>query len=332
MSEWPPYDAFLLLSFGGPEGPDDVMPFLERVTGGRVPASRLATVAEHYHHFGGRSPINDQNRALLAAVQAELVGAGLDLRCYWANRNWHPLLADTLLRMRDDGVRRALCFVTSAYASHSGCRQYLDAIVTARAELGEGAPGVEKLRAFFDHPGFVGPLAARLGRALAQVGPEAPIAFTAHSVPAAWAETSDYVRQLRATAGLVAARADPAASHPWDLVFQSRSGPPSQEWLEPDIGAHLSVLAAAGAAEVVVDPIGFVSDHLEVVWDLDTEAAAHADRLGVRMVRADTVGTDPAFVAMVRELVQERISGAPARALSPLGPHHTHCPAGCCPR
>ncbi len=308
------------------------MPFLERVTGGRVPPARLSAVAEHYHHFGGRSPINDQNRALLTAIQTELGRSRLDLRCYWANRNWHPLLADTLARMRDDGVRRALCFVTSAYASHSGCRQYLDAIVTARAEVGQGAPGVEKLRAFFDHPGFIEPLATRLGHALAQVHPSAPVAFTAHSVPAVWAETSDYLRQLRVTAGLVSDRADTAASHPWQLVFQSRSGPPGQPWLEPDINTHLSALAAAGTTEVVVGPIGFVSDHMEVVWDLDTEAAAHAAGLGLRMVRAETVGTDPDFVSMVRELVEERMSGAPARALSPLGPHHTPCPAGCCPR
>ena len=339
------YDAVLLVSFGGPEGPDDVVPFLENVTRGRgIPRDRLEQVGAHYALFGGVSPINAQNRALLDALRAELADAGVDLPVYWGNRNWDPYLADTLRDMRDAGVRRALAFVTSAYSSYSGCRQYRENLAAARAEV-DGAPEIDKVRHYFDHPGFVEPFVDATLSALASlpdaVQPGARLVFTTHSIPVAAADSSGpdggaYVAQHRAVAGLVAGRVAEATGvdRPWDLVFQSRSGPPTQAWLEPDISDHLEALATEGAPGVVVVPIGFVSDHMEVVYDLDTVAAADAERLGLPMARAATPGTDPRFVAMVCELVQERLADRPAaerRALSPLGPWRDVCSAGCCP-
>ncbi|CAN5457590.1 ferrochelatase [soil metagenome] len=328
------YDALLLVSFGGPEGPEDVLPFLERVTAGRgVPRERLEAVAEHYHHVGGVSPINGQNRALLDALRTELAEHGPDLPLYWGNRNWHPLLADTLRQMRDDGLRCALAFVTSAFASWSGCRQYLDELDRARDEVGPGAPEVHKLRLFSNHPGFIEPMAANVRTALAELpagGAGATVMFTAHSVPLAMAEASDYVAQLADACGLVAER---AGAPRWQLAFQSRSGPPSVSWLEPDIADALTDLHAEGVGAVVVAPIGFVSDHMEVVWDLDVEASEVADRLGLPMARAATVGTDPAFVSMVRSLVLERTAaeGTPVRmALGGRGPSPDRCSPGCC--
>ncbi|HEX5741434.1 MAG TPA: ferrochelatase, partial [Pilimelia sp.] len=302
------YDAFLLLSFGGPEGPADVLPFLRNVVRGRgVPEERLAAVAAHYHHFGGVSPINDQCRALLRAVAQEFAAHGVDLPCYWGNRNWHPMLADTLARMRDDGVRRAVAFVTSAYGGYSGCRQYREDIAAARSAVGAGAPAIDKIRHFGDHPGFVAPHADAVRAALATLTPAARattrLVFTAHSVPAAAAATAGptgglYEAQLRRTAALVAA--DAAPDLPYDLVWQSRSGPPQVPWLEPDVNDHLAALAGAGVTAVVASPIGFVSDHLEILWDLDTEAAATARALGLSWARAATPGTDPRFVTMIR--------------------------------
>jgi protoporphyrin/coproporphyrin ferrochelatase len=339
------YDALLLLSFGGPEGPADVMPFLRNVVRGRdVPDERLAAVAEHYRHFGGVSPINAQNRALLAAIRTELAAHGPDLPVYWGNRNWHPLAEDTVARMRDDGVRRALAFVTSAYSSWSGCRQYQDDLERARAAAGPDAPAIDKIRHYFDHPGFVEPnvdaLRAALGELPVDLRDEARLLFTAHSIPVAMDRASGpdadrgrghlYSTQLRTAARLVAeAVRGPGAA--FDLVWQSRSGPPRVPWLEPDVNDHLAALAAAGARAAVACPIGFVSDHVEVLWDLDEEAAATAEKVGLPFARASTVGTDPRFVAMVRELVLERLDPAtPRRALSPLGPAHDRCPAGCC--
>jgi protoporphyrin/coproporphyrin ferrochelatase len=319
------YDAFLLLSFGGPEGPDDVMPFLENVTRGRgVPRERLLAVAEHYRHFGGVSPINDQNRALLDAVAPHL-----DLPVYWGNRNWHPFLADTLRRMRDDGVRKAIGLATSAYSSYSACRQYWEDIDRARAEVGEGAPEVDKIRHFHDHPGFVEPF---VDGVRAVWTPGARLVFTAHSIPTSMAESSGpqghrYTAQLRETAGLVAAGAGVAE---WDLVWQSRSGPPHVPWLEPDINDHLETLAAGGVSAVVAAPIGFVSDHLEVIWDLDNEAAETAEKLGLRWDRVPTPGTDPRFVRMIAELVAERTDGVPRRRCGTL-PVWDVCQPGCCP-
>ena len=329
-----PYDALLLLSFGGPEGPDDVLPFLENVLRGRnVPKERMLEVAAHYDHFGGVSPIGAQCRALVSALREELVRHGLRLPVYWGNRHWHPMLADTLRRMADDGVRRSLAFVTSAYGSNSGCRQYLDDIARARAEVGARAPEVDKLRLFYNHPGFVEPLVEQVAAAFDRVSEPrrdaARLVFTAHSIPRAFAATCDYEAQLRETASLVAL---PLGRREWSLVYQSRSGPPSQPWLDPDIVDHLRALASRGAKDVVVAPIGFTSDHMEVLYDLDLEAKSRAMELGLNMVRAGTVGTHPRFVRMIRELVQERLSDAPVRLhLGTRGPAPDACPPGCCP-
>lgn len=319
------YDAFLLVSFGGPERPEDVLPFLQNVTRGRrVPPHRLAEVAEHYHQFGGVSPINEQCRALLAALRTEFADHDLPLHTYWGNRNWHPMLADTLAGMRDDGVTRALAFVTSPFGSYSSCRQYLDDLAAARAAVGPRAPVVHKLRHYHDHPGFVGPHADGVREALSRLEP-APrertrLVFTAHSIPAqmaAWSgpDGGRYQAQLAETAALVAAAAAPDLD--WDLVWQSRSGPEHVAWLEPDINDHLAALAVDGVSAVVVSPIGFVSDHLEVLWDLDTEAAATAKRLGLAFARAGTPGADPQFVVLVRDLVTERLA---AEEVAPGGP------------
>jgi ferrochelatase len=332
------YDAFVLLSFGGPEKPDDVMPFLRNVVRGRgVPEERLAAVAEHYLHFGGVSPINQQCRDLLAAVDADFAANGIDLPTYWGNRNWHPMLEDTVARMRDDGVTHALGFATSAYGGYSSCTQYWEDIARARAKVGPGAPVISKLRQFHDHPGFVEPHASAVRDAVDGLDPSrrrtTRLIFTAHSIPVSMADAAGpeggrYTAQLSETAGLVGAAA--ADDLPWDLVWQSRSGPPQVPWLEPDINDHLEVIAKEGVTDVVVSPIGFVSDHLEVLWDLDNEAAETAGRLGLGYTRAATPGTDPRFVAMISELVQERTAGRPRRRLGTL-PIWDDCPGGCCP-
>jgi ferrochelatase len=336
----PAYDAFLLVSFGGPEGPDDVMPFLENVTRGRgVPPERLAGVAEHYYAFGGVSPINQQCRDLLAAVRADLAAGGLSLPVYWGNRNWTPYLADTVRAMAADGVRRAVAFVTSAYSSYSGCRQYLDDIERARAAVGPGAPEIDKIRRYFNHPGFIEPFAGSAADALATLPPDlrddAHLVFTAHSVPAAMAEASGpgggwrYVAELTEAARLIAERTC-GGRHPWTLAYQSRSGPPSQAWLEPDVRDHIGELAKSGARAVVVIPVGFVSDHMEVRHDLDIEAAQTAESLGLAFARAATPGAHPRFASMVTELVRERLTGVPGAALGRLGVPDQDCPADCC--
>jgi ferrochelatase len=328
-----PYDALLVVSFGGPEAPDEVMPFLENVLRGRnVPRERMLQVAHHYELFGGVSPINGQNRALIAALKKELDASGLNLPIYWGNRNWHPLLADTLREMRQDGIRRALAFVTSAYSSYSGCRQYREDIERARESVGIGAPPVEKLRAFYNHPGFVGPNVENLRIALARIPYErrraARVAFTAHSIPLSMASNCDYQAQLLETCRLVAEGAGHAH---WQLVFQSRSGSPMQPWLEPDICDHLRELKSAGATDAVVAPVGFISDHMEVLYDLDTEAQQVAQEIGINMIRAATVGTHPTFVGMIRELITERMTTNPVRlALGTRGASHDTCPADCC--
>jgi protoporphyrin/coproporphyrin ferrochelatase len=342
------YDAFVLISFGGPEHPDEVLPFLQNVTRGRgVPPERLAEVAEHYQRFGGISPINEQNRQLLAAIRTDFTGQGIDLPVYWGNRNWRPMLADTVAQMRDHGIRRAIGFVTSAYGSYSSCRQYLGDIVSARAAVGPRAPIIDKIRHFHDHPGFVDPHADAVRSALDSLDPAqlatTRLIFTAHSIPTSMATQSGpngglYEAQLRETAQLVARRAiagrDAALGGPdpgWDLVWQSRSGSPHVPWLEPDVNEHLRTLAKEGVTQVVVSPIGFVSDHLEVLWDLDEEAAATARMLGLGFARAGTPGTDPRFVAMVRELVLERTApGADRRRLGTLE-HWDVCASHCCP-
>lgn len=328
------YDAVLIVSFGGPDRREDVVPFLENVLRGRnVPRERMLEVAEHYYHFGGRSPINDQNRALIAALREELDAHGLRLPVYWGNRNWHPLLADTLRQMRDDGVRRALAFFTSAFSSYSGCRQYRENIAAAQAEVGEGAPEVDRLRVFYNHPGYIEPVAERVAAALTELPAErragALLLFTAHSIPLAMAATSRYEAQLQEACRLVSEATGHAR---WQLVYQSRSGPPTQPWLEPDIVDVLRSLGAAGEVrDVVVMPIGFISDHMEVLYDLDTEARQAAEESGLGFVRAGTVGTHPRFVQMIRELIVERLDpSAPRLALGTEGPSHDVCPPDCC--
>jgi protoporphyrin/coproporphyrin ferrochelatase len=323
-------EALLVLSFGGPEGPDDVMPFLENVTRGRgIPRERLEAVAEHYHHFGGVSPINEQNRALIAAVEKELAAGGIDLPVYWGNRNWAPYVEDAWRQMADDGIEHVYVFATSAYASFSGCRQYHEDIARARVTLG-GGPTAEKLPHYFDAPGFVQANADALRAALeslpADVRGTARLVATAHSIPDSMAAVAGpdghaYEAELTAAAERVVAEAAPGRG--FDLVWQSRSGPPSVPWLEPDVNDHLRALAAAGETAVVVFPVGFISDHLEVIWDLDNEAKETAAELGLTFARAGTAGTHPAFVASIRELLEERRAGGLPR----LG---TNCPASCC--
>lgn len=328
-----PYDAILVVSFGGPEGMDEVMPFLENVLRGRnVPRERMLEVAEHYYHFGGISPINGQNRALIAALDAELKAHGIDLPIYWGNRNWHPMLAETLRQMGRDGVKHALAFFTSAYSSYSGCRQYREDIARAQAEAGEGAPQVSVLRKFYNHPGFVQPMIENTRTALHQIPAErretARIAFTAHSIPLSMAKNSQYEAQLQETARLIAEGLNRTE---WALVYQSRSGSPHQPWLEPDIGDHLRGLHAEGVQDVVVVPIGFISDHMEVLFDLDTEATEIAAELGMTLIRAATVGTDPDFIAMIRTLIVERMTGNPDKLfLGERGASHDVCPVNCC--
>ncbi|MCX5150053.1 ferrochelatase [Streptomyces sp. NBC_00320] len=355
-----PYDALLLLSFGGPEGPDDVVPFLENVTRGRgIPRERLKEVGQHYFGFGGISPINGQNRELLDALRKDFADHGLDLPVYWGNRNWAPYLTDVLREMAADGRRRIAVLATSAYASYSGCRQYRENLADALATLAEEGvaelPKVDKLRHYFNHPGFVQPMIDGVLAALESLPQEvragAHLAFTTHSIPTAAADTSGpveehtadgaggaYVKQHLDVAQLIAdaVRAETGAELPWELVYQSRSGAPHIPWLEPDICDHLEALHGAGAPAVVMVPIGFVSDHMEVLYDLDTEATAKAAELGLPVARSATVGADPRFAAAVRELVLERAAaerGEPAErcALGLLGPSHDLCAVGCCP-
>jgi protoporphyrin/coproporphyrin ferrochelatase len=323
-------DAVLVLSFGGPEGMDDVRPFLRNVLRGRpVPPERIEEVARHYERFGGVSPLNGQNRALVAALRARLAAAGPDLPVYWGNRNWGPYLGDTLRDMAKDGVRRALGFVTSAFSSYSGCRQYLEDVERARAEVGPEAPEVSKLRAFYNHPRFLAANADPVRAALATLGAHARLVFTAHSIPAGMARGCAYEAQLREAAALVARD---AGHERWELAFQSRSGPPSQPWLEPDIGDSLARIAAEGARDVVVCPLGFVSDHMEVVFDLDTEAQARARELGLRMVRTPTASNHPAYIEMLHELIVERLEGAVRATASGSPALPDACAPGCCPR
>ena len=328
-------EALLLLSFGGPEGHDDVLPFLENVTRGRgIPRERLEEVAEHYHHFGGVSPINDQNEKLIAALQEELTAAGIDLPVYWGNRNWAPYVEDTWAQMADDGIEHVYVLATSAYASFSGCRQYHEDVARARAATTSptrpGGPTAEKLPHYYDTPGFVQANADALAAALVTLPAElrdgARLIATAHSIPDSMAAVAGpdghaYEAELMAAADRVVAQVSPG--RPFDLVWQSRSGPPSVPWLEPDVNDHLRALAQTGERAVVLFPVGFVSDHLEVIWDLDNEAKKTAEEVGLAFARAATAGTHPAFVESLRGLVEERRAGGLPR----LG---TVCPASCC--
>jgi ferrochelatase len=327
------YDAVLLVSFGGPEGMDDVIPFLENVLRGRnVPRERLLQVAKHYEFFGGVSPINEQNRQLIAALKKELERKGPALPIYFGNRNWHPLLPDTLRQMRDDGIQNALAFVTSAYSSYSSCRQYLENIAEARSIVGNEAPRVEKIRAFYNHPLFIEANAAQIQKALAKIHEpargRAKLVFTAHSIPVSMEKNCDYEAQLGETSRLIA---NALGIKQWRLVFQSRSGSPAQPWLGPDICDYLRELHVEGITDVVVAPIGFVSDHMEIIYDLDTEAMALCRELGLNMFRAATAGTHPAFVEMVRELILERIDPqTPRRFLGTMGTRNDTCHLDCC--
>jgi ferrochelatase len=340
-----PFSAFLLVSFGGPEGPDDVMPFLENVTRGKdVPPERLAEVAEHYHRFGGVSPINGNCRELLGALEADFAVNGIDLPIYWGTRNWKPSLRDAVQQITDDGHRRVLVFLTSAYASYPGCRQYREDVFTAQADLSK-PPVFARIRHYFNHPGFINPMVTNTVAALDQLPEEAragaTILFSTHSIPMAMAHSSGpegglYVRQHEEVARLVAegVAAATGTTYPWELVYQSRSGPPRVPWLEPDISDRLPALREAGTPAVVVVPIGFTSDHMEVVYDLDVEAREQADELGLAFARAATVGSAPEFVAAIRELVLERANSVlpdQRAALGELGTSWDLCPAGCCP-
>ncbi len=329
------YDAILFTSFGGPEKREDVIPFLENVLRGKpVPRERMLEVAEHYYHFEGRSPINEQNRQLIAALEAELAAHGPHIPIYWGNRNWHPMLADTFRQMQADGVRRALAFVTSAFSSYSGCRQYREDIARAKEETGYNELEVDKIRVFFNHPGFIEPTIENVRRAIESFPSDrregVDLVFTAHSVPLSMATTSKYVTQLEEACRLVR---EGVGKPEAKLVWQSRSGPPSQPWLEPDIGDYLRELKAAGSTHVVISPIGFISDHMEVLFDLDTEAKEICDEIGLEMVRAATVGVHPKFVAMIRELILERVEErTERRALGLMPPNHDVCPDNCCPK
>jgi ferrochelatase len=329
------YDALIVVSFGGPESRDEVIPFLENVLRGRnVPRERMLAVAEHYYHFDGKSPINQQTRDLIAALESELAVHGPKLPVYWGNRNWHPMLADTLRQMKQDGIRNALAFVTSAYSSYSGCRQYRENIAEAQKAVGEGAPQVDKLRVFFNHPGFIEANEDRVRDALREV-PEnlrqdAQVVYTAHSIPQSMANSSDYVRQLEEVRNLVSARLRVTNDA---LVYQSRSGAPGQPWLEPDVLDHLRDVKTRNlSSAALLAPIGFISDHMEVLYDLDVEARTLCDSLSLPMTRAKTVGVHPKFIAMIRELILERTNPeSERRALGPLGPRTDICAENCCP-
>ena len=329
------YDAILVVSFGGPESHADVIPFLENVLRGRnVPRERMMEVAEHYYHFDGKSPINQQTRELISAIETELALHGPKLPVYWGNRNWHPMLTDTVRKMQKDGIRHALAFVTSAYSSYSGCRQYREDILRAQSEVGPDAPQIDKLRAFFNHPGFIEANTQRLRAAIHEVPADARqnihVVYTAHSIPMSMANTSDYVRQLEEVRKLVSAAAGIASDA---LVYQSRSGAPGQAWLEPDILDYLREVKARNlASAVVVGPISFISDHMEVLYDLDLEARHVCEGLGLPMVRAKTVGIHPKFIAMIRELILERKDpSVERRAMGSLGPRADVCVDDCCP-
>ena len=319
------FDAVLLLSFGGPEAPEQVMPFLENVTRGRgIPRERLAAVAEHYLHFGGVSPINGINRELIGQLEAELEDRGLGLPVYFGNRNWAPYVEDTVVAMRDNGIRRAAVFTTSAWGGYSSCTQYNEDIARGRAAAGDGAPELVKLRQYFDHPLFVEMFAEAIRDAAqslpAELRDDARLVFTAHSIPSAARSRCGadlYARQVGYASRIVAGEAGYAD---YDQVWQSRSGPPQVPWLEPDVAEHLSALANAGTRALIVCPIGFVADHIEVVWDLDSELRQQADDCGIALVRAATPNADRRFARLAVDLVDElKQNRAPLRFEGSVG-------------
>ncbi|MEZ6033783.1 MAG: ferrochelatase [Planctomycetaceae bacterium] len=330
-----PYDAILVLSFGGPEKREDVIPFLENVLRGKpVPRERLLEVAEHYYHFDGISPINEQCRTLIAALRTELDAHDIQLPVYWGNRNWEPYLNESVIRMKRDGVKRALTYVTSGFSCYSGCRQYRENIAAALAQPEAAGLQIDKLRVFYNHPDFIAVVAEQVKMALQQFAADSRdavhIAFTAHSIPRSMADTSDYEKQLREACRLVTESLQLEPSR-WKLVYQSRSGRPQDPWLEPDIIDHLRDCKAAGINQVVISPIGFLSDHMEVMYDLDDEAQRFCQGAGVSMFRAGTPGSHPQFVSMIRKLIQERIHGTARECVGLFAPNHDICPADCCP-
>lgn len=328
-----PYDALIVVSFGGPDGNDDVIPFLENVLRGKpVPRSRMLEVAEHYYHFGGKSPINEQNLALIEALKGELGRRGIPLPIYFGNRNWKPYLKDALQQMKEDGVKRALAFFTSGFSSYSGCRQYRENIVQAQADVGPGAPTVDLLRKFYNHPGFIDAMAELTTLTLETLPNGArehnKVLFVAHSIPQSMADHSRYESQLAESSHLIA---EQAGVSDWQLVYQSRSGSPQQAWLEPDVCDRIGEIAGVGYQAVTVVPVGFISDHMEVLFDLDHEASETAQGLGLQMARVPTVGTHPKFVSMIGELVAERLGlQTERRAVGSFPPSYDVCPANCC--
>jgi ferrochelatase len=328
-----PYDALLLVSFGGPEGQDEVLPFLENVLRGKnVPRERMLEVSEHYKHFGGVSPINGQNRELIAAIRQELADHQIDLPVYWGNRNWHPLIPDTLRQMRDDGIKNSLAFFTSMFSCYSGCRQYRENIAEAQAGIGPDAPEVHKLRMAFNHPLYIEASVGQVEDAVRQISDDLRaqmrFVFTAHSIPMSMAEGSKYSTQLAETCRLIM---ETIGDYPWELVYQSRSGPPMQSWLEPDVCDYIRELKKeTDVTDLVLMPVGFVSDHMEILFDLDTEAREVCDELGITMIRARSVGTHPSFIAMIRELILERVEGAEKRAIGNMPANWDVCPQDCC--
>jgi len=330
-----PYDALLVLSFGGPEKLDDVIPFLENVLRGRnVPRERMLEVAEHYYHFGGKSPINDQNRALITALETELTAHKIDLPIYWGNRNWHPLLTDTVKQMYEDGHRKILVFVTSIFSSYSGCRQYREDIQRSLQELNlREEMSLDKIRTFYNHPDFIETMADRVRDAMSELPAEGSdqrkVLYTAHSIPNAMAANCAYEKQLQESSRLIS---ETIGINDWSLVYQSRSGPPQQPWLEPDVCDAIEKIADQNSArQVVVVPVGFVSDHMEVIYDLDDEAAKLAQEVGITMARAKTAGVHPQFVSMIRKLIEERLGIASEKeAIGNFGPSHDVCPIDCC--
>ncbi len=330
------YDAILVLSFGGPEKMDDVIPFLENVLRGRnVPRERMLEVAHHYEQFDGVSPINQQNRELIDALTVELQRAGINLPIYWGNRNWHPMLNETVHQMKADGIKKALTYVTSGYSCYSGCRQYRENIIAAREHIGPDAPTLDKIRVFYNHPDFIAANVEHIQAAINQLPNDlqsnCQIAFTAHSIPDSMASISDYVKQLSETARLIAEQLELPSTR-YQLVYQSRSGRPQDPWLEPDILDHINSLHAQSINALVIAPIGFLSDHMEVLFDLDVEAKNLCDDLHIPMARSKTVGNHPFFISMIRELIEERLGvREQKRAIGQFGPNHDVCPMNCCP-
>lgn len=330
------YDAILLVSFGGPEGRDDVIPFLENVLRGKpVPRERLLEVAEHYYHFDGVSPINEQCRRLIRALRGELDRRGLTLPIFWGNRNWNPYLTDTMRELTERGYGKVLAVMTSAYSSYSGCRQYRENVIAAREAVGPAAPHVDKLRVFYNHPDFIAAnvdeIRAAERRLTTRDRSRRHLVFTAHSIPMSMSDQCDYRRQLEETCRLVALELE-WPSDQYRLVYQSRSGRPEDPWLEPDVCDHLRTLHSQGARDVVISPVGFLSDHMEVMFDLDVEAKTVCEELGLEMVRAATPGEHPRFASMLAELIQERMGpSSERRAIGQYPANHDVCPENCCP-